>query len=87
MRAYLGRGGEDSGAELCSEVWHEPPDRAVGDGCGVLLVAETDAGCLLGASGARTRSSELGLACELGAQSACPGPEATGMLKPDQSIA
>lgn len=60
VRGYLGRGGEDSGAELCSQVWHEPPERAFGDGCGVLLVAETDAGCLLGASGARRRQGSSG---------------------------
>jgi RNA 3'-terminal phosphate cyclase (ATP) len=32
-------------------VCQEPPNRAVGSGCGITLVAETDTGCLLGASG------------------------------------
>ena len=33
------------------ETVHEPPERALGDGCGILMVARTSMGCLLGASG------------------------------------
>ncbi|KAL4536368.1 hypothetical protein Ndes2526A_g05897 [Nannochloris sp. 'desiccata'] len=30
---------------------HEPPERAFGDGCGIILVAKSSTGCLLGATG------------------------------------
>jgi RNA 3'-terminal phosphate cyclase (ATP) len=45
---------------IAIEAVHEPPARARGDGAGITLVAETDTGCLLGAStlGERGVSSE-----------------------------
>lgn len=50
----------DMAALLRVTVTHESPARALGDGCGITLVAETDSGCLLGASalGERGRSAE-----------------------------
>jgi RNA 3'-terminal phosphate cyclase (ATP) len=30
---------------------HEPPERAFGDGCGIIIVARSSTGCLLGATG------------------------------------
>ncbi|EFJ50490.1 hypothetical protein VOLCADRAFT_80268 [Volvox carteri f. nagariensis] len=38
------------GVPVLVETVHEPPDRAVGDGCGVLIFADTDTGCRIGAS-------------------------------------
>jgi hypothetical protein len=37
---------------MSTEVAAEPPERAVGDGCGVLVTARTTGGCVFGASGA-----------------------------------
>eukprot|EP00887_Chlorella_sp_A99_P006731 scaffold3.g6731.t1 len=48
---------------LTSEVVHEPPERAFGDGCAALVVARTSTGCLLGASALGERgvpAEELG---------------------------
>jgi RNA 3'-terminal phosphate cyclase (ATP) len=64
VRAALAAGGcgavAAGGAAVAADAAHEPPARAVGDGCGVLLVAETTAGRLLGASalGARGVTAE-----------------------------
>ena len=55
------------GAELADvdvrvEASVRPPESAAGDGCGVLLVAATSTGCLLGSSGVGARPQEhLGL--------------------------
>jgi RNA 3'-terminal phosphate cyclase (ATP) len=49
--AALRAGGVGPGVPIECAVVHEPPERAVGDGCGVVAVAETAAGRLLGASG------------------------------------
>jgi len=45
---------------------HEPPERACGDGCGIILVATSSTGCLLGASGL----GERGISAEDVAQGA-----------------
>jgi len=45
---------------------HEPPERAVGDGCGILLFAKTTTGCTIGASGL----GERGVPAELVGQRA-----------------
>ena len=39
------------GVPIETEVVAEPSSRAVGDGTGILMLAETTTGCLLGASG------------------------------------
>lgn len=61
--ALQGRGilhANSNGIRLHSEVYHEAPDKALGDGCGILLVARTDTGRLFGASGI----GERGVAAE-----------------------
>ncbi|PNH10368.1 RNA 3'-terminal phosphate cyclase, partial [Tetrabaena socialis] len=66
-RVLKGMGPAGRGVPVLVEAVLEPQDRAMGDGCGVLLVAETDTGCRLGASakGQRGVSAE-----EVGEQAA-----------------
>lgn len=42
---------QDRNATIEVENTHEPVDKAFGDGCGIVIVAETSTGCLLGGSG------------------------------------
>ncbi|GIL60531.1 hypothetical protein Vafri_15083 [Volvox africanus] len=49
-RTLKGLGPMGRGVPVLVEVVYETPDRAVGDGCGVLVFADTDTGCRLGAS-------------------------------------
>ena len=72
--ALLAAGVDDVSPECVSlgTVVHEARDTAFGDGCGITLVAETDTGCLLGASalgerGKRAEEVGRGAALELGA--------------------
>jgi RNA 3'-terminal phosphate cyclase (ATP) len=48
LRAQLGTDGLPESVVIEAEWRHEPAERAVGDGCGVIAVAETTTGCLLG---------------------------------------
>lgn len=48
-------GAELAGVDVRVEASARPPERAAGDGCGVLLVASTSSGCLLGSSGVGAR--------------------------------
>jgi hypothetical protein len=52
----MGACGVDRGIPLHVKVVHEPPERALGDGCAVVLAAETTTGCLMGSSGKCTGS-------------------------------
>ena len=59
------------------ETIRESPDTALGDGTGIIVVAETSAGCLLGASGIGERGVQAeqiatGAADEL-VEAACSG--------------
>lgn len=56
IRAVLGDGVD----RIVKEAVHEPPEGAVADGAGILMVADTDSGCVLGASakGERGTSAE-----------------------------
>ena len=59
-------GAELAGVDVRVEASARPPERAAGDGCGVLLVAATSSGCLLGSSGVGARLQErLGLGSNL----------------------
>ncbi|KXZ54935.1 hypothetical protein GPECTOR_3g105 [Gonium pectorale] len=49
-RTLRGLGPAGRSAPILVEAVLEPPDRAFGDGCGVLIIADTDTGCRLGAS-------------------------------------
>lgn len=49
--ACRGMGPDGLGVMIESEAVAEPPQRAFGDGCGILLVAHTDTGCCLGEGG------------------------------------
>ena len=51
VKARLGRCGVSRQVPLSVEAVHEPPERAFGDGCGILLTAHTSTGCIFGASG------------------------------------
>ncbi|GIL91440.1 hypothetical protein Vretimale_10586 [Volvox reticuliferus] len=49
-QALKGLGPMGRGVPVLVEAVYETPDRSVGDGCGVLVFADTDTGCRLGAS-------------------------------------
>lgn len=51
-------GAKLAGVDVRVEASARPPKRAAGDGCGVLLVAATSCGCLLGSSGVGVRLHE-----------------------------
>lgn len=53
MKARGDEQGEAQWTSVCvdCEVYHEPEEHAVGDGCGIILIAETARGCVFGASG------------------------------------
>jgi RNA 3'-terminal phosphate cyclase (ATP) len=51
VKVRLGRCGVSRQVPLTVEAVHEPPGRAFGDGCGILLTAHSSTGCIFGASG------------------------------------
>lgn len=52
VQMHMARCGVPPQATFTADAVHEPPERAFGDGCGVLLTARSSMGCLFGATGA-----------------------------------
>ncbi|GAB4823380.1 hypothetical protein N2152v2_010426 [Parachlorella kessleri] len=67
VKSHLGACGVSRRAPLEVAAVYEPPERAFGDGCAVVLVAETSTGCLFGSSGLGQRGVP---AEEIGARAA-----------------